>query len=117
MAATRTTGWDHSLDGPLQQNFQALNKLRDDLNAGKIKQTDYVTQAKPLSEQVDKTLDYLSKYSGPAWGWAKSVGADTYLNDIKPSINIYQAAKNYLGRDITPTEYAQFKPRYADGAD
>ncbi len=103
-------------EGDVQAFAKEYAKLKSDLDAGKISQSDYVAigdQLIPQMAQYTHQLDSGGQKSSEA---VRSVGAQS-VYDAEKEFNIYKAGQQYLGRDLTPAEVAQIKPKYADGAD
>lgn len=102
-------------EGQFNEAVNSFNALKTDLDSGKISQADYAT----ISDQL---LPSLIQYGHSIMGTG-SKAADAVKGNVQKLMEfgkdyqVYKAGQELLGRDLTPQEFAQFKPRFADNVD
>lgn len=102
-------------EGQIGQAEQEVKNLQDQLNSGKISQADYVKITDAFLPQITQ---YAHQMASTGSAGAKAVQAGMLnLDNLSKEQQIYKAGQTYLGRDLTPAEIAQIKPKFADGAD
>jgi hypothetical protein len=92
-----------------------MKDLKGQLNAGKLSQTNYLNITSKFLPQVTQSGNQLAGMSGPMFNALSPFTSQ--LNENMKDYQIYQAGQQYLGRDLTPGEVAQIRPRYADNPD
>lgn len=102
-------------EGQLAQAVNETKSLQEQLNAGKISQADY---ARITDAYLPKVLEFGQQAARS--GSAGATAVNPWINqlaELQKDTQIYKSAQQYLGRDLTPAELAQIKPRFADGTD
>lgn len=103
-------------EGTITNVNKYIEDLQNKLKAGDITQAQFISQVQPV---IGPAVDFANQLANSGSAVATAVGAAGYskLMDLQKDFNVYASAQELLGRDITPQEFAQFKPRFADNAD
>lgn len=91
-----------------------LEGLRTKVESGEIPQSQYVTRAQeliPILQKEDYALRRISSNFNAKYGST----AKTLEGELK-NANVYQSARELLGRDVSKNEVAQFLPRFGTGS-
>lgn len=103
-------------EGTISNVLNYIKPIKAEFDAGKLSQTDYLNK---LNEVVPEAYQLAHSIAGQGSSAAKAA-QNAGLNELSGIYNdmeIYKSATELIGRDITPQEFAQFKPRFADGKD
>lgn len=98
----------------VKEYTKELETLRSQAEKGDIPQSQYVTRAQeliPILQKEDYALRRISSDFNALYG----SNAKALENELK-SANVYQSARELLGRDITSNEVAQYLPRFGTGS-
>lgn len=100
--------------GAIRQALQEYANLDSLLKSGKISQKDYVSIGDRIQQKVTPIGNQSMYGSGPATAVNSAGWYDIQKNfrDLK----IYKNANELLGRDITPSEFAQIAPSFGNGS-
>lgn len=104
-------------EGQIATANSELKKLQQEYSSGKLSQADYVAISGAVVPQIKNYINQVSSSGGRGADAARNAGGDEFLNGVGRDYDILSNAQQILGRDITPQELAQFRPRYADGND
>lgn len=102
-------------EGQISEAINQYQNLKNELDQGKISQAEF---SKITDAFVPNIYNYAHQVAGSGSAGAKAVQQWLpQLGQMKTDAEIYKAGQQYLGRDITAAELAQFKPKFADGTD
>lgn len=90
-----------------------VNDLKNQLGSGKITQDEYLSKVGTVIPQAEAYIKKLYSSGGKVVHAAQVAGSEDLLK-LGKEMNVYKSAKELLGRDITPQEFAQFLPKFSD---
>lgn len=113
---TKFIGGGTFQEGTLANVLNHVKGLKQQLGENKISQGDYI---KELSQVMPAANDFIrALYGGGSTtaNAAKAAGAEELLK-LQKEYEVYKNGQELLGRDLTPQEFAQILPRFADNID
>lgn len=111
----RSAGAGTFNEGQLNKAISGYESLKNQLSQGKISQADFT---KATSSFIPQLTEYGQRMANAGSAGANAVRSQLgKLLEFNKETEIYKAGQEFLGRDLTPQEIAQFKPRFADNVD
>lgn len=92
---------------------EAFKSLRDEMNAGKLSQKDYVQIGQDLVPKIQQFIMGIGGLGSNAANAQRAAGGETFTTDYGRDLDIYKTAQEVLGRDLTQNELYQLRPVFA----
>lgn len=103
-------------EGRIGQAVNEFKNLDQLLQQGKISQGDYVAAGNKIRDFTQPILQQVMNGGSSAASAGQAAGAYDLAQKYYRNLDIYGSAKDVLGRDLTPTEFAQFAPAFGSGS-
>jgi hypothetical protein len=102
-------------EGSISQTVKEFKNLEDRLRSGSISQKDYTSAASALRSQIDPYAQQLLHGGHASASAANAAGANDLYTNYFRNADIYKAAQDSLGRDLTQNEFAALAPYFGSG--
>lgn len=100
--------------GAISQAIQEFRNLESLVKSGKLSQKDYVSIGEKIQEKVTPIGNQGTQGKSPSSA-VNAAGWYDIQNNFR-DLKIYKNANELLGRDITPSEFAQIAPSFGNGS-
>ncbi len=104
-------------EGRISQGVNEFKNLEDQVQKGQISQKDYLAATSALKDQLGSIMNPLLQGGHASASAANAAGANDLSTKYFRNADIYKAAQDTLGRDLTSNEFAQVAPLFGSGSD